>query len=72
MVERGFSISADVATPNLKDKTLVSLRIVCDGMKTMGIDFSRFVVPTELLAYCKGARTWYQQHQADSEKEIYC
>ena len=49
IVERGFSISADVANPNLKDETLVSLRMVHDGMNAMGIDLSKFVVPKELF-----------------------
>ena len=69
IVERGFSINANVITPNLKDETLVSLRMVHDGMNAMGIDLSKFVVPKELLAHCKGARTRYEQHQADSEKK---
>ena len=69
IVEKGFSINADVVTPNLKDETLVSPRMVHDGMNTMGIDLSKFVVPKELLAHCKGARTRYEQHQADSEKK---
>ena len=69
IVERGFSISADVATPNLKDETLVSLRMVHDGMNAMGIDLSKFVVPKELLAHYRGARVKYEQHQADSEKK---
>ena len=69
IVERGFSINADVATPNLKDETLVSLRMIHDGMNAMGIDLSKFVVPKELLAHCRGARTRYEQHQADSEKK---
>ena len=42
IVERGFSVNADVATPNLKEETLVSLRIVYDGMKAMDIDLSSF------------------------------
>ena len=41
------------------------------GMKAMWIDFSRFVVPKELSGYRKGARTRYEQHQADSEKKRY-
>ena len=45
LVERGCNVSADVATPNLEEGTLVSLRIVCDGMKAMDIDLSSFVVP---------------------------
>ena len=69
IVERGFSVNADVATPNLKEETLVSLRIVYDGMKAMDIDLSSFVVPKELLAHCRGARTRYEQHQADFKKE---
>ena len=69
IVERGFSVNADVATPNLKEETLVSLRIVYNGMKAMDIDLSSFVVPKELLAHCRGARTRYEQHQADFKKE---
>ena len=53
IVERGFSISVDVATPNLKGETLVSLRMVHDGMNAMGIDLSKFVIPKELLAHCR-------------------
>ena len=52
-VERGFSVNTDVATPNLKDETLISLRTVYDGISTMNIDPATFVVPKELVAHCR-------------------
>ena len=53
IVERGFNVSADVATPNFKEETLVSLTIVYNGMKALDIDLSSSVVPKELLAHCR-------------------
>ena len=53
MVEREFSISIDVVTPNLKNETLFSLRTGYDAIDAMDIDLSSFVVPKELLAHCK-------------------
>ena len=53
MVERGFSINTDIVTPNLENKTLVSLRTVYVAINAMDTDLSSFVVPMELLAHCR-------------------
>ena len=37
MVERGFGVTNDVVTPNLRNETLVSLRTVCDAVNCMNI-----------------------------------
>ena len=52
-VEKGFSVNTDVAAPNLKDETLISLRTVYDGINAMNIDLTTFVVPKELVAQCR-------------------
>ena len=69
MVERGFSVNNDMVTSNLRNATLVSLRTVYDVVNCMNIDLSNIMIPKELLAYCRGARTRYEQHLADSKKE---
>ena len=69
MVERVFSVNNDVVTPNLRNETLVSLRTVCDAVNCMKIDLSNFMTPKELLANCRGTRTRYEQHLAESKKE---
>ena len=69
MVERGFSVNNDVVTPNLRNEMLVSLRTVYDVVNCMNIDLSNFMIPEELLAYCRGARTRYEQHLVDPKKE---
>ena len=69
MVERGFSVNNDVVTPNFRNETLVSLQTVYDDVNYMNIDLSIFMISKELLAHCRGARTRYEQHLAESKKE---
>ena len=40
MAERGSSVNNDVVTPNLRNKTLVSLRTVYDAVNCMNFDLS--------------------------------
>ena len=37
-VERGFSVNSEAVIPNLKNETLVSLRAVCDAVKSLDGD----------------------------------
>ena len=69
MVESGFNVNNDVVTPNLRNETLVSLTTVYDAVNCMNIDLSNFMIPMELLAHCRGARTRYKHHLAESKKE---
>ena len=69
MVESRFSVNNDVVTPNLRNETLVSLRTVYDAVNYINIDLSSFMIPKELLAHYRGARTRYEQHLAESKKE---
>ena len=69
MIERVFSVNNDVVTPNLRNEALVSLRTVYDAVNCMNIDLSNFMIPKELLSHCRGARTRYKQHLAESKKE---
>ena len=52
-VERGFNVNSDTVTPNLRDKTLVSMRTVYDTVKVLKIDVSSFVVTKELIRHCR-------------------
>ena len=52
-VERGFNVNSDTVTPNLRDKTLVSMRTVFDTVKVLKIDVSSFVVTKELIRHCR-------------------
>ena len=58
-VERSFSVNTDVAAPNLKDETLISLRTVYDSINAMNIDLTTFVVPKELVAQCRYIKYFY-------------
>ena len=40
-----------------------------DAVNCMNIDLSNFMIPKELLAHCRGARTRYGKHLAESKKE---
>ena len=52
-VERGFNVNSDTVTPNLREKTLVSMRTVYDTVKVLKIDVASFVVTKELLSHCR-------------------
>ena len=41
-----------------------------ERLNCMNTDLSNFMIPKELLAHCRGARTRYEQHLAESKKNI--
>ncbi|GAA6108193.1 uncharacterized protein LOC121526132 isoform X4 [Tachysurus ichikawai] len=57
-VERGYSINKDMLVENLKERSLVALRMVQDAMAEHLLDE---VLPRDLILHCKGARMRYVQ-----------
>lgn len=66
-VERGFSINKDVIENNMLERTVVSRRMIWDGMRNslsaedFG-DVSKLIITDEMLRYCRDARNLYRSH----------
>ena len=67
-VERGFSINKNVSKTNIQEKTIVALRIICDGvnnelLKDNGCnDISKVNVNKEMIKYCSKAHGNYKAY----------
>ncbi|KAK2832572.1 hypothetical protein Q7C36_016034 [Tachysurus vachellii] len=65
-VERGHSINKDMLVENLKERSLVALRMVQDAVAEHPMDE---VLPRDLILHCKGARMRYVQYLEDEKKK---
>lgn len=66
-VERGFSINKEVETCNLQDRTLESLRLVCDRISSCG-GVLKVPLTKELLASASSARSQYRLYLENERK----
>ncbi|KAG5263637.1 hypothetical protein AALO_G00266980 [Alosa alosa] len=67
-VERGFSINKEVETCNLQDRTLESLRLVCDRISSCG-GVLKVPLTKELLASASSARSQYRLYLENERKK---
>ncbi|XP_073714812.1 uncharacterized protein [Misgurnus anguillicaudatus] len=67
-VERGFSINKEVETCNLQDRTLESLRLVCDRISSCG-GILKVPLTKELLASASSARSQYRLYLENERKK---
>jgi hypothetical protein len=67
-VERGFSVNEDMLQQNIKQETVVSLRLIYDTMKSLDIKIHNFVISDELLQSCNRARVKYELYLMDQQK----
>lgn len=65
-VERGYSVNEDMLVENLKERTLVALRLVQDAMAGHAKDEP---LPKDLIQHCKAARKRYVQYLEDEKKK---
>lgn len=66
-VERGFSLNKEIVVENLKEESLVALRLVCDELKS--VDLHEVPITKELLSYARSARMRYQNYLDDQKKK---
>ena len=66
-VERGFSQNKDIMGTNMQHKTLVSYRLVYDGLQHLDVPVTDCVNP-EMLNHCKHAHSRYKLHLDDQKK----
>ncbi|CAM4635460.1 unnamed protein product [Leuciscus chuanchicus] len=64
-VERGYSVNKDMLVENLKERSLIALRLVQDAMAERAVDEA---LPKDLIQHCKGARMRYMQYLEDEKK----
>lgn len=57
-VERGYSVNKDMLVENLKERSLIALRLVQDAMAECAVVEA---LPKDLIQHCKGARMRYMQ-----------
>ena len=65
-VERGFSVSRQVKTENMSDKTYVAQRIICDYANSVG-GVLNISVEKGMLLSVAGARQKYMQYLNDKK-----
>lgn len=65
-LERGYSINKDMLVENLKERSLVALRIVQDAVAEHPLDE---VLPRGVILHCKGAWMRYMQYLEDETKK---
>ena len=66
-VERGFSQNKDIMGTNMQHETLVSYRLVYDGLQHLDVPVTDCVNP-EMLNHCKHAHSRYKLHLDDQKK----
>ena len=65
--EKGFNANTETVTPNWRNETLVNLRTICGGIKS--VDNADCNGTKELLGQCRGARSRYEKHLENKKKE---
>ncbi len=66
-VERGFSVNKEIEVENMKDKTLVAQRLICDHIVSVG-GVMKVVIGKELLQSARHARGRYDLY-LEEERE---
>ena len=67
-VERGYSVNNDLLVENMKERTVIALRTVYDGVRGTGQHFSEVPFTPRLKRRVKAARMWYQQYLEEQKK----
>ena len=68
VVERGFNINDELLVESMKDKSLISQRMVYDYFSASNSDLHNYQVDKQLLLSCKGARMRYDSY-LENEKQ---
>lgn len=58
-------MNKDMLVENLKERSLIALRLVQDAMAERAVDEA---LPKDLIQHCKGARMRYMQYLEDEKK----
>ena len=69
-IERGFSVNKELLIENMKQKSLVSQRIVCDQLSDYTNQLHKYKIEKKLFLSCKSARMRYENHlRKESDKK---
>ena len=69
-IERGFSVNKELLIENMKQKSLVSQRIVCDQLSDYTNQLLKYKIEKKLFLSCKSARMRYENHlRKESDKK---
>ena len=69
-IERGFSVNKELLIENMKQKSLVSQRIVCDQLSDYTNQLHEYKIEKKLFLSCKSVRMRYENHlREESDKK---
>ena len=68
-VERGFSVSKEVLTPNLQEVSLQAIRLVHSSVLAQKIKVADFVITESLLSSCSHASNRYNMYLMEKKEE---
>ena len=68
VAERGFNINDELLVESMKDKSLISQRMVYDYFSASNSDLHNYQVDKQLLLSCKGARMRYDSYLENEKK----
>ena len=69
-IERGFSVNEELLIENMKQKSLVSQRLVCDQLSDYTNQLHEYKIEKKLFLSCKSVRMRYENHlREESDKK---
>ena len=68
-VERGFSVSKEVLTPNLQEVSLQAIRLVHSSVLTQNIKVADYVITEAFLSSCSHALNRYNMYLMEKKEE---
>ena len=68
-IERGFSVNKELLIENMKQKSLVSQRTVCDQLSDYTNQLQEYKIEKKLFLSCKNARMRYENHYVKKAKK---
>jgi hypothetical protein len=69
-VERGFSVNKKIEIENLKEKSYVAQRLICDFVNSFGGNVFDIEITKNMRTYVSNAKQMYLQYLEDSRKKI--
>ena len=68
-VERGFSVNKEITVESMKERSLVSQRIICDHLRFVG-GVENINVTQQMMVAAKNSRQTYMAHLEEKRREV--
>ena len=66
---KGISVNKEVLQHNMREKSLISQRLIYDSIQSRDLKLHEFVITTDLQEICKLAHQRYKQELEDSKQQ---